>query len=148
MKTPFRTFLDQPGVPFVEAAARVRRRRRATARAILKQSRYLPRRLDGRRERALAGPGLREYPVARAGDKETCSPARRRTEGDLALDATDVPGLGVPERATARATTASPSRPEDLANVRDAGLPRSTTREKIAYGNSLRAAFTRGATHL
>ncbi len=96
VKTPFHTFLDQPGVPFIEAALKCDAG--ATPTLHLTQScAFLPGRLEGGREPHVASAGLRslrsgrcEPRVVHAVDEQRGGPAARRRE--------ELPRVGVPQR--------------------------------------------------
>lgn len=138
VKTPFSTFLDQPGVPFVEAELRCD----GAPRLHLAQSRFLP--AGGAADTAKRW----QIPVcARAGVgkevKEACMLLTDR-EGDLPL------GDKCPSWVFPNADAAGYFRfslaPRDLLALRKLGLSALSEREKMAYGNSLRSALSRAAT--
>ncbi len=141
----FRTFLDQPGVPFVEAELRCPGG--AQPHVHLKQSRFLPRGSSGEATRTWQVPVCMKYPVAaghEAQTKETCT-LLSAGETDVALDATTCPAWIFPNaHGTGYYRFALSS--ADLANVRSKALPSLDARERIAFGNSLRAAFNHGST--
>ncbi len=81
MKTPFHTFLDQPGVPFVEAEVKCD----GAPRLHLKQSRYLPLGSTGDANKTWQIPVCARYQVGKE-TKEACTLLTER-EGDLPLGA-------------------------------------------------------------
>jgi cytosol alanyl aminopeptidase len=137
VKTPFHTFLDQPGVPFVEAEVRCD----GAPRIHLKQSRYLPVGSDGD-----AGKTWQIPVCARAGIGkdvlEVCTLLTEK-EGDLPLG--DRCPAWVFPNADASGYFRFSLASADLAKLRKAGLASLSEREKVAYGNSLRAALNRGS---
>jgi aminopeptidase N len=142
----YRTFLDQPGVPFVEAQLACTAG--AQPHVHLKQSRFLPRGSAGEANRTWQVPVCIKYPVSGSGRepqiKETCS-LLGATESDVALDATACPAWVFPNaHGTGYYRFALSS--ADLANVRTKALPTLDARERIAFANSLRAAFNHGST--
>ncbi len=140
VKTPFHTFLDQPGVPFVEAEVRCD----GAPRLHLRQSRYLPLGSSGD-----AGHTWQIPICARAGTGkgkgakvvDACTLLTER-EGDLPLGSA-CPAWVFPNADASGYLRFSLAAP-DLAKLRKAGLAALSDREKIAYGNSLRAALNRG----
>jgi alanyl aminopeptidase len=137
VKTPFSTFLDQPGVPFVEAEVRCD----GPARIHLKQSRYLPLGSTGDANKTWQIPICARFAVGKD-VKEACTLLTDR-EGDLPL------GQACPTWVFPNSDAAGYFRfalaPTDLAKLRRAGFSSLGTRERVAYGNSLRAAFNRAA---
>ena len=136
VKTPFHTFLDQPGVPFVEAELRCD----GAPRLHLKQSRFLPLGSSGNADATWQIPVCARYQVGRE-TKESCTLLAAK-EGDLPLGAT-CPAWVLPNASAAgyfRFGLAA----ADLARLRAKGFPALTGRERLALGNSLRAAWNRG----
>jgi alanyl aminopeptidase len=137
VKTPFHTFLDQPGVPFVEAEVKCD----GAARLHMKQSRYFPIGSTGDANRVWQIPICARYQVG-ADTKEACALLTER-EGDLPL------GPACPAWVLPNADGAGYFRfalaPADLAKLREKGVASLTVREKTAYANSLRAAYNRSA---
>jgi len=134
----FRTFLDQPGVPFVAAETRCD----GAPRLHLVQSRYLPLGSAGDPAQAWKLPVCARYRAA-GQEKEACTLLVEK-EGDLAL------GSVCPEWVFPNADASGYFRfalaPADLARVRTGALASLPSRERVAYGNSLRAAFNRATT--
>ena len=137
VKTPFHTFLDQPGVPFVEAAVRCD----GPARLHLRQTRYLPLGSSGDAGRTWQIPICARYGVGQA-VMEACT-LLAAAEADLELGARcpdwvfpNSGALGYFRFALA---------PGDLARLRASGFSRLTAHERVALGNSVRAALGRGA---
>jgi alanyl aminopeptidase len=139
VKTPFHTFLDQPGVPFVEAELRCD----GAPRIHLAQSRFLPAGSSGDAARTW------QIPVcARAGAgkevTEACTLLTDR-EGDLPIGGGKCPDWVFPN-ADASGYFRFALAPKDLAKLRKGGLAKLSEREKMAYANSLHAAFSRAST--
>jgi len=125
---PFRTFLDQPGVPLVEARVDCEK----VPQLRLKQSRFLPVGSQGDRARTWQIPFCARYAVQGA-EKESCALLAER-EGAVALEG--CPDFVVPNADAGgyyRWSLAS----ADLARLRKAPL---TLRERISLGQNLRAA--------
>ncbi|MGO8996187.1 MAG: M1 family metallopeptidase [Polyangiaceae bacterium] len=137
VKTPFHTFLDQPGVPFLEAEVKCD----GAPRLHLKQSRYLPTGSTGDANKTWQIPVCARYQVGKDA-KEACALLTDR-EGDLAL------GDKCPDWVFPNADAAGYFRfalaPADLLKLRKKGFSSLTTRDRVAYGNSLRAAYNRAA---
>jgi alanyl aminopeptidase len=137
VKTPFRTFLDQPGVPFIEANVVCQ----GAPHVHLKQSRYLPLGSTGDSDRLWQVPVCVRYSAA-SGSTETCTLLTER-EGDLPV------GDSCPAWIFPNANFAGYYRfalaPADLDQLRAKGLPSLNRRELVAYANSLRAAYSRGS---
>jgi cytosol alanyl aminopeptidase len=139
--TPYRTFLDQPGVPYIEAAVQCTP---GSPRLHLKQSRFLPLGSTGDASKLWQVPVCARYAADGGAPKEACT-LLTTVEGDLPLEGKACPswvfpnarGLGYYRFALASA---------DLANVRKKAIPLLDTRERMALGNSLRAAFSHGTT--
>ena len=155
VKAPFHTFLDQPGVPFVETAlecgaegsARDGKEKKSTPpRLRLTQSRYLPVGSSGDPNRTWQIPICARYGVGEGGKeiKESCTLLTER-EGTLTLDADSCPAWVLPN-ANGAGYFRFAMAPADLAALRKTNLAGLSTREKIAYGNGLRAAFNRATT--
>lgn len=141
----FRTFLDQPGVPFVEASLQCSA---GAPHVHLKQSRFLPRGSAGDPNRTWQVPVCIKYALGGAGRvaqvKETCT-LLGAAEADVALDATSCPAWVFPNaHGTGYYRFALAS--ADLANVRTRALAALDTRERMAFADSLRAAFSHGST--
>jgi cytosol alanyl aminopeptidase len=136
VKTPFRTFLDQPGVPFVEAEVRCD----GSPRLHLKQSRYLPLGSTGDAKKTWQIPICARFGVGKE-SKEACN-LLANVEEDVPLGKT-CPDWVFPNSDAAGYFRFSLA-PKDLANLRSKGLSSLSARELVAYGNSLRAAFSRG----
>lgn len=135
VKAPFRTFLDQAGVPFLEAEVRCD----GAPRLHVKESRYFPIGSSGDASRTW------QIPVCvRAGVGKTssvvCELVKER-EGDVALKTDKCPDWVMPNADAAgyfRFSLAS----ADLAKLRKATASLSV-RERMAYVNSLRAGYGR-----
>jgi len=138
--TPYRTFLDQPGVPYIETAVQCGG---GQPHVHLKQTRYLPLGSTGNAAKLWQVPVCASYATGGA-TKEACT-LLTSAEGDLPLEGSECPAWVFPNAkgfGYYRFSLASP----DLANVRTKAIASLDTRERMALGNSLRAAFGRGTT--
>ena len=145
--TPYRTFLDQPGVPFIEASLQCGA---GAPHVHLAQSRFLPRGSSGDPHKLWQVPVCVKYPVAgalaadRPTRKETCT-LLTSAEGDVPLETKTCPAWVFPNaHGTGYYRFALAS--ADLVKLRATGLGELDTRERIAFGNSLRAGFNHGST--
>jgi alanyl aminopeptidase len=136
VKTPFHTFLDQPGVPFVEAEVNCD----GAPRLHLKQSRYLPLGSTGDAKKTWQIPICARYGVGKD-TKEACT-LLDQPEGDLPLG--DKCPAWVFPNADAAGYFRFSLAPADLARLSKAGFASRTARDRVAYGNGLRAAYTLG----
>ncbi len=137
VKTPFHTFLDQPGVPFVEAEVKCD----GAPRLHLRQSRYFPQGSKGDPNKTWQIPICARYQIGTE-SKDACTLLTGR-EGDLPLGGT-CPDWVIPNADAAgyfRFALAS----ADLAKLTAKGVASLSVREKTAYANSLRAAYNRNA---
>jgi alanyl aminopeptidase len=142
VKTPFHTFLDQPGVPLIEAALKCDAG--ATPSLHLTQSRFLPLGSKGDANRTWQVPVCTRYEVAGA-SHESCTLLTSK-DGDFPLtDAKSCPAWVFPN-ANASGYYRFTLAPKDLATLRTSGIGKLSAREKIAFGNSLRAGFHHGST--
>ena len=136
---PLRTFLDQPGLPFVEARVSCEGR----PRLLLRQSRFLPLGSAGGDQPARTW----QIPVcARFADgaeiREACTLLADR-EGVLPLDASSCPAWVMPNADAAgyyRWSLAPADRQRLAAN-----LPALRERERVSFARSLTASYLRGA---
>jgi alanyl aminopeptidase len=138
--TSYRTFLDQPGVPFIEAAVQCGA---GAPQVHLKQSRFLPQGSAGDPAKLWQVPVCARYEAGGA-VKESCT-LLTAAEGDLPLDTATCPTWVLPNAHGTgyyRFSLAS----ADLAKLRATGISALDTREKMAFGNSLRAGFNHGTT--
>jgi len=138
VKTSFHTFLDQPGVPFVEAELECK----GGAKLHVKQSRYLPIGSSGDAGKAWQIPICARYPSGKE-TKVACALVGDR-EGDVPLEGA-CPAWVFPN-ADAAGYFRFALAPADLAKLKKDGLASLSTREKIAFGNSLRAGYNKGTT--
>jgi len=153
VKTAFHTFLDQPGVPFLEVSTEcattqggtlghlVTAVAQGTSRIHVKQSRYLPVGSTGNANVTWQVPFCWR---GRGGDSCRLL-TQAETDIDLGVPAAcpldlfpNVDGAGYYRFSLA---------PKDLAAVR-ASLGKLSTREKIAFAASLRAAYSRATTSM
>ncbi len=137
VKTPFRTFLDQPGVPFVEAEVKCD----GSPRVHLKQSRYFPTGSSGDANKRWQIPVCVRYEAGKEA-KEACALLTDR-EGDVPLG--PVCPAWVMPNSDAAGYFRFALAPADLAKLRTKGFAALSTRERVAYANSLRAAYNRVA---
>jgi alanyl aminopeptidase len=139
--TPFRTFLDQPGVPYVRASLECDPQGAAPPHVHLSQSRFLPQGSTGARDALWQVPICAKYDGGGGAVKEACTLLAGR-EGDLALEGAACPAWVFPNAEGAGYYRFSLA-PGDLARVKRA-LPSLDTVEKMAYADSLRAAYAAG----
>jgi alanyl aminopeptidase len=144
--TPYRTFLDQPGVPYVEAALQCSA---GGAKLHLQQSRFLPIGSTGDAHKLWQVPVCARYPVdaSNGNTKEACT-LLTGPEGDLplaGLEGATCPAWVFPNARGFGYYRFALDR-TDLANLRNKGVAALDTRERMALGNSLRAAFSHGTT--
>jgi alanyl aminopeptidase len=148
VKTAFHTFLDQPGVPFLEVStdcttSNPSHDRRAnmpgSAHIHVKQSRYLPVGSTGNANVTWQVPFCWRD---RSGD--SCR-LLTQAETDIDLGGQAVCPLDVFPNVDGAGYYRFSLTPKDLAAVR-AGLGRLSIREKITYASSLRSAFARATT--
>jgi alanyl aminopeptidase len=139
VKAPFHTFLDQPGVPFVEVEMKCDAG--VAPRAHMKQSRFFPIGSSGDAAHTWQIPVCARYGVGKE-TKEACTLLTEK-EGDLTI-----PGAACPDWIFPNAHAAGYYRfslaSADLDKLRKGGVAALKTREKIAFGNSLRAGYNRG----
>jgi alanyl aminopeptidase len=135
--TPFRTFLDQPGLPFVEASLSCEGKPRLK----LRQSRYLPVGSAGDENRAWQVPVCARY----ADGKETrraCTLLTGR-EGELPLEAAACPAWVMPNADADGYYRWSLGAAEGRALAKD-GYKKLSPRERLSFADSVRAGFARG----
>jgi alanyl aminopeptidase len=138
LTTAFHTFLDQPGVPFVEAQVKCD----GAPRLHLVQSRYLPMGSTGDANKTWQIPVCARFQVGKEKDtKEACTLLTER-EGDLPLGGV-CPNWVFPN-ANASGYFRFALAPGDLAKLQGSGFAALSARERVALGNSLRAAYNRG----
>ncbi len=136
VKSAFHTFLEQPGVPIVEATASCSG---PHASVHLKQSRYLPLGSSGDPNRSW------QLPICIRADR-LASPVctlLTQPEGDVALDTKECPAWVFPN-ADAAGYFRFALAPGDLSRLRANGMTAMTTREKAAFSQSIYAAYARG----
>jgi cytosol alanyl aminopeptidase len=143
IKTAFHTFLDQSGVPLLEASL-VCPPPHAPGRVVslhLAQSRFLPIGSTGDANRTW------QIPVCiRTDAGVTCSLlSSREGQVDLGGASAACPAYVFPN-ADAAGYYRFALAPRDLAALRAHGISRLTTHERVAYGTSLRSAYARGTT--
>ncbi len=145
--TPFHTFLDQPGVPFVEAETHCQG---GSAHLTLRQSRFLPVGSQGSRDSVWQIPVCARYGL---GDQlhEACT-LLVGVEGTLPLDAPSCPDCCpdcCPDWVIPNAEGAGYYRwslaPRDAERLRSRGLPHLSTRERLSFADGLEAALRSNA---
>jgi alanyl aminopeptidase len=136
VKTAMHTFLDQPGVPLLEVTSRCAPQH---ASLHVRQSRFLPVGSTGSAQQ------LWQVPFCtRVGGATNCS-LLTQAETDVDLGAAKACPLDYSANADASGYYRFSLAPADLAAL--AGKLRGlSTREKMAYANSLRAAYARATT--
>lgn len=137
--TPFRTFLEQPGLPFVQVGISCEG---DTRQLTLQQSRYLPVGSTGDRAQSWQLPMCARYGVG-SEIHETCT-LLTEASGTMALEGDACPDWVMPNANGAGYFRFSLGA-EDLAHLRGAGWSHLTAREKLALADSLRAAFENGS---
>ena len=148
VKTAFHTFLDQPGLPFVEVGETCTAAG-PKASVHFKESRYLPLGSTGDANRSW------QIPMCVRSDSmgETCT-LLTKSEGDFDLGGSAGPtggngGAHCPQWVFPNADGAGYYRfslaPDVLASLRK-HIDALTTREKVAYATSVRAGYSRGTT--
>ena len=151
VKTAFHTFLDRPGVPLLEVSSECtlaepnpRHERRLVIKGPsslhVKQSRYLPIGSTGSADQTW------QVPFCSRVTGEVHCELLTKAEEDVPLGPTSCPVSFFPN-ADGAGYYRFALAPKDLAQVR-ASLGKLSTREKIAYGASLRAAFARATTSM
>ena len=155
--TPFRTFLEQPGVPMVEVEVETRTAggmgvfkgqevwgEALTSRLLLRQSRYVPLGATPEKKKQLW-----QIPVcARYGsggvEKQVCTLLSTET-GVLPLERADTGFVDwVIPNADSNGYYRWSLAPRDLAALRKAGYAKLTTRERMSLGMSLKSALRSG----
>ena len=140
--TPFRTFLDQPGVPYVEAALVCAG---GPPRLHLVQSRFLPLGSSGDASKRWQIPVCARFAAGKA-SKQACTLLTER-EGDLVLDPDPkavCPAWVMPNADAAGYFRWSLPR-ADLARLEKAGYAVLGVRERMSVAASLRAAFAKAS---
>jgi alanyl aminopeptidase len=137
VKTAMHSFLDQPGVPFVEASLQCAAAPKANPRVHLAQSRFLP--LGSKGDPA----HLWQVPVCVRTDKETACTLMTTAEADLDLTASACPAFVFPNADGDGYYRFSLS-PKDWAALRAKGLRTLNERERMTYGTTIRAEYQRG----
>jgi alanyl aminopeptidase len=139
--TPLRTFLDQPGLPYVEASVACD----GKPRLLLKQSRFLPLGSPGKGDTSSWQiPVCARYPEGKDGKqiKESCTLLDKR-EGALALDTATCPAWVMPN-ADAAGYYRWSLVPADGKKLATAGYKSLNERERASLGRSLVSAFGLG----
>jgi alanyl aminopeptidase len=135
---PFRTFLDQPGVPFVDAAVVCEA---AGSRLHVTQSRYLPLGSRGDPARTWQIPVCASYGL-KGRTREACALVTAQ-QGDVPLEG--CPDWVLPNAGGAGYYRFGLAR-DDLRKLASRGLRRLKPAERAAYADALRAAYDRATT--
>jgi cytosol alanyl aminopeptidase len=136
---PFHTFLDQAGVPNIEAQVSCTG---GAAKLALRQSRYLPLGSKGDSARTWQVPICARYGVAGNEEQETCT-LLSEPQGTLKLGPT-CPDWVLPNAAGAGYYRWALGG-EDLRKLRTAGYAHLSVPERISLAQNLRAAVFRGS---
>ena len=136
LKSPFHTFLDQAGVPLVEAKVDCQGKQ---GRLSLSQSRYLPLGSDGDKRRLWSVPVCARYEVD-GGEKESCM-LLDRPQGELPLE-------GCPSWLLPNADAAGYYRWTlpfaELRKLTGPAYAKLGTRERVSVAHDVRAAMRAG----
>ncbi|MFO0588035.1 MAG: M1 family metallopeptidase [Polyangiaceae bacterium] len=135
---PFRTFVNQPGVPLVEAKLVCGG---GGSFLSLKQSRHLPLGSAGDPNRTWQIPVCAKVPDGK-GTKEACT-LLTTTEGSLPLPTTTCPAWVMPN-ADAAGYYVFSMPPADMKKLATAGYKDLTRAERLALVHALRTSWTRG----
>ncbi|MDH5490670.1 MAG: M1 family metallopeptidase, partial [Myxococcales bacterium] len=136
---PFRSFLEQPGQPFIEASVSCEGERTTLS---LRQSRYLPAGSTGERDRIWQVPVCVRYSVS--GTLAEQCVLLTEVEAEIRLEASACPEWLMPNaRGAGYYRFTMP--PEQLEALRERGFSQLDAREKLAMADSLEAAFQSGA---
>jgi alanyl aminopeptidase len=138
--TPFRTFLQQAGVPEVDVKPTCDGGKPGLA---LEQSRWLPAGSTGDPKRTWQIPVCVRYPVGKE-VKELCS-LLTEPKGAVALEGGSCDGWVMPN-ADAAGYYRWSLPPADLANLVKKGYSRLSERERLSLHDSVRAGLARGTT--
>jgi alanyl aminopeptidase len=144
IKTAFHTFLDQPGLPFVEVSLKCPSDKTAQATAHLRQSRFLPAGSSGDAKRTWQLPVCLRSDLG--GTLGTACTLMTSQEADIALGGPGQCPTWVFPNADGAGYFRFALPQADLTNLRKKGLGKLTTREKMALGASLRGSYSRATT--
>lgn len=133
---PFRTFLDRPGVPFLDV-------RVDCAKVSIAQSRYFPLGSKGDSKQTWQAPICLKYPVGGA-LKETCTLATNE-KSEVALETKECPAWVMPN-ADAAGYFRFGMPKEQLSTLLTKAWPKLTTRERLGVADAVRAGFSRGTS--
>jgi len=140
--TPFRSFLEQPGVPLIEARLACEGSgSAATARIEIAQSRYTPVGSSAPRDRTWSVPICVTYPTTGAHTATACELVSEASAGFALEEARGCPAWVMPN-AGARGYYRWTLPPEQLRALLDRGWARLSPLERISVANNLRAAFS------
>ena len=137
VSSPFTSFLTQTGVPLVQAQVQCGDGR---GKVLIRQSRYLPLGSAADVERSWQVPVCMRYGTARGSHVECTLLSAASTEVPL----TECPSWLMPNADASGYYLWSLSA-EDLAALRDRGLPHLSLREQLSLAKSLSAAVSAGA---
>jgi alanyl aminopeptidase len=138
---PFRSFLEQPGVPIVEASLACEKNQGPSLK--LRQSRYLPTGSSGDPGQTWQIPICARYAVGND-VKQSCTLLTER-EGALPLEAKTCPAWVLPN-ADAAGYYYWSLPPDQLKKLASAGYPKLREAERMGFAQSLRASYARATT--
>jgi alanyl aminopeptidase len=138
--TPFRTFLEQPGVPLLEASLECTEG--AEPAVVISQSRYTPVGSRADRQRTWSIPACVSFPTSASGTAiaSACALVTEPTARIPLEGATRCPAWVMPN-AGARGYYRWSLPPEQLRALLDRGWARLSPLERTSVANNLRAAF-------
>ncbi len=139
--TPFRTFLEQSGVPFVQVGIDCGSGH--PPRLTLAQSRYLPVGSEADHDRTWQIPVCVRYGTAHGHDSQVKCTLLGAAQGTLALDGNTCPAWVMPNADGAGYYRFGLSA-DALSALRRVGWSHLSAREKLAAGDSMEAAFAAG----
>jgi alanyl aminopeptidase len=134
--TPFRTFLEQPGLPFVEGRVSCE----GAPRLLVKQSRFLPLGSAGSDKMTWQIPICARYPAGKE-LLESCA-LLDGAEGSVPLPGASCPAWAMPN-ADANGYYRWSLSPADTKNLAGAGLGRLGERERLSFAESIQAGYVR-----
>ncbi len=136
VSVPFKTFLDRPGVPFVDV-------RTDCAKVSFTQSRYFSLGSKSDSRQTWQVPICVKYPVG-AAVKETCTLATNE-KSELQLDTKECPAWVMPNADAAGYFRFGMAK-EGLSALLTKAWPKLTTRDRLAVADAVRAGFARGSS--
>lgn len=136
------TFLDQPGVPWLDVAVTCPSESTVPAALTIRQERYLPVGSTGNRQQIWQIPMCARYQV-RGQIHETCT-VLEAAQATVPLQTPGCPDWVIPN-ADGAGYYRWALAPAAVEQLRRAGFPRLTTTEKQSFVDSVRAGFANGA---